>query len=113
MSIYVCLYVHLYECLCMIYTSDNKSVYIRLFEYLYLCIHTFIRVIISICVLSQMNIITVCNKMHMTYDYYIKHNMPAIEWKINQLINKDKKLINKMPVSWIHPLNRKYKCHRI
>ena len=27
----------------MIYTSDNKSVYIQIFEYLYLCILTFIR----------------------------------------------------------------------
>ena len=34
MSIYICLYVHLYEYLGMIYTSDNKSVYIQLFEYL-------------------------------------------------------------------------------
>ena len=33
-----------------IYTSDNKSVYIQLFEYLYLCIPTFIQVFILICV---------------------------------------------------------------
>ena len=26
MSVYICLYVHLYEYLGMIYTSDNKSV---------------------------------------------------------------------------------------
>ena len=32
MSIYICLYVHLYEYLGMIYTSDNKSVYIQRFE---------------------------------------------------------------------------------
>ena len=35
MSIYICLYVHLYEYLCMIYTSDSKSVYIQLFELIY------------------------------------------------------------------------------
>ena len=58
--------------------------------------------------LSQMNIIIVCNKMYMTYDCYMKHNMPAIEWKLNQLINKDKNLINKLPASWIHPLKRKF-----
>ena len=58
--------------------------------------------------ISQMNIITVCNKMDMTYDFHMKQNMPAVEWKLNQLINKDKKLINKLPVSWIHPLNRKF-----
>ena len=49
--------------------------------------------------ISQMSIIIVCNKMDMTYDFYIKQNMPAVEWKLNQLINKDKKLINKLPVS--------------
>ena len=45
MSIYICLYVHLYEYLGMIYTSDNKSVYI----------HTFIQVIIFICVLNELS----------------------------------------------------------
>ena len=32
MSIFICLYVHLYEYLGMIYTSDNKSVYIQIYE---------------------------------------------------------------------------------
>ena len=52
--------------------------------------------------ISQMNIIIVCNKMDMTYDFYMKHNMSAVEWK----------LINKLPASWIHPLNRKFKSYR-
>ena len=39
----------------MIYTSDNKSVYIQRFECLYLCIHTFIQVIIFICVLNELS----------------------------------------------------------
>ena len=59
-----------------------------------------------------MIIIIVCNKMDMTYDFHKKHNMSAVEWKLNQLINKDKKLINKLPASWIHPLNRKLKSYR-
>ena len=63
--------------------------------------------------ISQMNIIIECNKMDMTYDFYIKQNMPAVEWRINQLINKDRNLINKLPVSWIHPLNRKIKIYRV
>ena len=63
--------------------------------------------------ISQMNIIIVCNKVDMTYDFYLKHNMPAVEWKLNQLINNNKKLINKLPTSWIHPLNRKFKSYRI
>ena len=49
--------------------------------------------------ISQMNIIIVCNKMDMVYDFYMKHKMPAVEWKLNQLINKDKNLNNKLPAS--------------
>ena len=62
--------------------------------------------------ISEKNIIIVCNKMDMTYDFYMKHNMSAVEWKLNQLINKDKNLINKLPASWIHPLNQKVKSYR-
>ena len=39
-------------------------------------------------------------------------NMPAVEWKLNQLIHKDKNLINKLPANWIHPLNIKFKSYR-
>ena len=46
--------------------------------------------------ISQMNIIIVCNKMDMTYDFYMKHNMPAVEWKLNGMINKNKSLINSL-----------------
>ena len=63
--------------------------------------------------ISEMNIIIVCNKMYMTYDFFMKHNMPAVEWKINQIIHRDKNLINKFPLSWIHPLNRKFKSYRV
>ena len=59
-----------------------------------------------------MNIIKVCNKMDITYDFYRKHNMPAVEWKINQLINKEKNLVKKILSSWIHPLNRKFNICR-
>ena len=62
--------------------------------------------------ISQMNIIIVCNKMDRVYDFYMKHNMPAVESKLNQLILKDKNLINKLPASCIHPLNRKFKSLR-
>ena len=44
MSTHVCLY-----------TSDNKCVYIQLYEYIYLCIHTFIGVIILICVMNELS----------------------------------------------------------
>ena len=63
--------------------------------------------------ISQMNIILVCINMDIACDFYMKRNMPAVEWKINQLITKDKNWINKLPTSWIHPLNRKFKSYRI
>ena len=37
-----------------IYTSDNKCVYLQLYENSYLCIHTFIRVVIFICVIKEL-----------------------------------------------------------
>ena len=59
-----------------------------------------------------MSITIICDKMDMTYVFYMKHNTPMIEWKLNKLINKDKKLINKFPRNWIHPLNRKFENYR-
>ena len=55
-----------------------------------------------------MNFIILANKMDMTYDYHIKHNMEAIERELNKLINNDKKLMDKLPQNWIHPLKRKF-----
>ena len=49
----------------------------------------------------------------MTYAFHIKHNMHMIEWKLNKLNNKDRKLINKLPQNWIHPLNRKFESYRV
>ena len=40
--------------------------------------------------IAEMNIITIAKKLDMTYDFYIKHNMCALEWKLNGMINKDK-----------------------
>ena len=60
-----------------------------------------------------MDIITLAHKRDMTYDFYLKHNMPAFEWKLNQLINKDKNLINKFPIFWVHPLIRKFESYRV
>ena len=31
----------------------------------------------------------------MSYDFYIKHNMCALEWKVNAMIKKNKNLIKK------------------
>ena len=45
--------------------------------------------------IAEMDIITLAHKRDMTYDFYLKHNMSAFEWKLNSMINKDKNLINK------------------
>ena len=48
----------------------------------------------------------------MTYDFYIKDNMHAVEWKINAMINKNKSLIHEFDRNWKHPLNRKFASYR-
>ena len=54
-----------------------------------------------------MNIIKIANKMDMSYDFYIKHNMHAVEWKLNAMIIKNKNLISKLDRNKRHPLIRK------
>ena len=46
--------------------------------------------------------------MDMSSDFYIKHNMCALEWKLKAMIKKNKKLINKLDRSKQHPLIRKF-----
>ena len=55
-----------------------------------------------------MNNITIANKMDMSYDFYIKHNMHDVEWKLNAMVNRKKNLINKIDRSKYHPLIRKF-----
>ena len=57
--------------------------------------------------IAEMDIITLTHKRDMTYDFYLKQNMPAVEWKLNQLTDKDKILINNFPRNWRHPINTK------
>ena len=45
--------------------------------------------------IAEMNIITIANKLD-KYDFYIKHNMHAVEWKLNAMINEDKNLMKKI-----------------
>ena len=59
-----------------------------------------------------MDTIPLAHKRDMTYDFYLKHNMPAFERKLNAVINKDKNLINKFPCIWRHPINTKFNCYR-
>ena len=45
--------------------------------------------------IAEMNILTIANKMDMSYDFDIKHKMLAVDWNLNALINKIKSLIKK------------------
>ena len=49
----------------------------------------------------------------MTYDFCLKRNMSAFEWKLNAMINKDKNLINNFPRNWRHPNFTKFDCYRV
>ena len=60
-----------------------------------------------------MNIIPISNRMDMSYDFYIKHKMGAMEWKLNAMSNKNKSLINKFNDTWRHRLNRKVRNNRV
>ena len=62
--------------------------------------------------IAEMNIITLAHKRDMADDFYLKHNMPAFEWKLNAMINKDKNLINEFPRNWKNPRNTKFDCYR-
>ena len=62
--------------------------------------------------IAEMDIITLAKTRDMTYDFYLKHNMSAFEWKLNAMINKDKNVINKFPKNWRHPINTKFNCYR-
>ena len=63
--------------------------------------------------IAEMHIITIANKRDMSYDFYIKHNMCASEWKLNAMVNENKSLIIKFPRDWRHPLNRKFESYRV
>ena len=62
--------------------------------------------------IAEMGNKTLAHKRYMTYGFYLKHNMPAFENKLNAMIIKDKNLINKFPHNWWHPLNSKVDCYR-
>ena len=51
--------------------------------------------------------------MDMSYDFYIKHKMHAVERKLIAMINKNKKLINNFDRTWRQPFNRKIESYRV
>ena len=60
-----------------------------------------------------MKIITIANKLDMSHDFYIRHIMHAVEWKLNALINKNKLLINEFYRNLRHPFNIKFDSYRV
>ena len=63
--------------------------------------------------IAEMQIMTTANKLDMSYDFYIKHNMHAVERSLNALINKHKTLNNKLDRYWRHPFSRKLKSRHV
>ena len=63
--------------------------------------------------IAGMDIVTLAHKRDMTYDFYLKHNMSAFEWKLNAMINKDKNLNEKFPRIWRYPIIMKFDCYRV
>ena len=60
-----------------------------------------------------MNIITIANKMDKSYDFYIKHSMDAVEWKLNAMINKNKNLTIKLDRNCRRTLKRKFESYHV
>ena len=59
--------------------------------------------------IAGMNLIEIANKLDMSYDYYSKHHMHAVEKKLFSRVNKDKNLIKKFNrKNWRRQLIRKY-----
>ena len=48
------------------------------------------------------------DRCNMTYEYYIKQPMPALELRLNMIIAKNPELINSLDRNKNHPLIRKY-----
>ena len=63
--------------------------------------------------IEEINTITIANKMDMSNDFHFKHNMHAVEWILNSMINKNKAFINKFIRNWRHPLNRKFQSYPV
>ena len=82
-------------------------------KYLENVIHDFKNIGYNFNHIEEMNIITKANKKDKSYDFYIKHNMHAVEWKLNALINKNKSFFNKFNETWRHPLNIKFRNSRV
>ena len=57
---------------------------------------------------AEMNNITIANKLDMSDDFLIRHNLHAVDWKLIALINKNERLIKKLNRTWWHHLIGKF-----
>ena len=58
---------------------------------------------------AEMNIIRIVKKLDMSCDFFIIHNLHAVECKLFSMNNKDKNLLMKINRNkWRHPLIRKH-----
>ena len=61
--------------------------------------------------IAEGKIITIAIKLHMSYGFNIKHNMHAVEGKLNAMINRNEKLINNFNRTRRHLLSRKFEIY--
>ena len=62
--------------------------------------------------IAEVPIMTIANNLDMSQDFCIRHNMCALEWILNAMINKNKSLINNFARNWRNLLNRKFESYR-
>ena len=58
--------------------------------------------------IADMNNINIAYKLDMSYEYYLKHTLHAVEWRLNAMMSKNKNLIIKIDRSRRHPLVKKF-----
>ena len=58
--------------------------------------------------IAELHIITIANKLGMSYDLYIKHKMHAFDCKLNAIFNKKPNLVNKLNHTDRHSLIRNF-----
>ena len=61
--------------------------------------------------IDELNNITKAKKLDVAFDFYIKHNMCSLEWKLNSMINRNKALIINFTRDWSNPTKRKISCY--
>ena len=95
-----------YRCIESILYNNTMICYWK--EFLINAIQHFIKKGNKFSHISNMNIITINNKMNMTYEHYITLPMQAVELKLNMIIAKNPNLINSLNRFYNHLLIRKY-----